>query len=479
MLSKLQKMGIICGVNAAFLALFYFVTVRVLEHFAGFVFIYLGWDLLLLAVFSVTFLALGWNSLYANGYHYYLKRTTSIVTMNLVLAAAVAFVFCSVAELLFNPEYTAEGYAFLAIGVGAFLLFHFFQYLWMKSLSRLGFFMRNVLVVGTPDPRVSIDAMFQDVGNTKKHVGRLSYRDGVWVYHKGKADEAVGNGVYTPDIFTLMYRLNVGELVIFMGSGLNEDDLVEIVEFCRAMSIGYYLVPDLRALPNRTPWNRPFSYVPILERFSTPRDSLTLISIKRLMDIMISVMAMFVIVPVGLVVAALIKLEDRGPVFYVSTRIGKNGKPIKFYKFRSMVVDADKKKAELLAYNERKDGPLFKMRNDPRITRIGRIIRKYSLDELPQFLNVLKGDMSLVGPRPHLPSEVEEYGDKDYLRLECIPGVTCLPQIYGRSSLSFREWVDFDLEYRRNWSISLDLKIISKTVSVLLEPVLSGRSESY
>ncbi len=245
------------------------------------------------------------------------------------------------------------------------------------------------------------------------------------------------------------------------------------------MSIGYYLVPDLRALPNRTPWNRPFSYVPILERFSTPRDSLTLISIKRLMDIMISVMAMFVIVPVGLVVAALIKLEDRGPVFYVSTRIGKNGKPIKFYKFRSMVVDADKKKAELLAYNERKDGPLFKMRNDPRITRIGRIIRKYSLDELPQFLNVLKGDMSLVGPRPHLPSEVEEYGDKDYLRLECIPGVTCLPQIYGRSSLSFREWVDFDLEYRRNWSISLDLKIISKTVSVLLEPVLSGRSESY
>ena len=275
-----------------------------------------------------------------------------------------------------------------------------------------------------------------------------------------------------------MYRLNVGEVIIFMHDTISSDDLVDIVSFCRTNSIGYYLVPDLGRLPNRAPWNRSFSYIPVIERFSTARDSLTMISIKRVTDILLSGAALFVLSPVILLLALLVKLEDGGPVLYVSKRVGKNGRLMKFYKIRSMVLNAEKKKAELLRYNERKDGPLFKMKNDPRITGIGRVLRKYSLDELPQLWNVFKGDMSLVGPRPHLPDEVREYTALDYLRLECIPGVTCLPQIYGRNSLSFREWVDYDLQYRQNWSLLMDFKILGRTAAVVLSPLFGHKEEA-
>ncbi len=192
------------------------------------------------------------------------------------------------------------------------------------------------------------------------------------------------------------------------------------------------------------------------------------ISIKRLLDIIISTVALLCLIPLLIVIGLAIKFEDHGPIFYVSKRVGKGGEPIKFYKFRSMTVDAEKNIKKLLKYNERNDGPLFKMKNDPRITKVGKILRKYSLDEVPQLFNVLKGDMSIVGPRPHLSKEVEAYQGTDYLRLECMPGIVCLPQIYGRNYISFREWVDYDLQYRKNWSVLLDLKIMIKTVNLIL-----------
>ena len=144
-----------------------------------------------------------------------------------------------------------------------------------------------------------------------------------------------------------------------------------------------------------------------------------------------------------------------------------------------MVIDAEKRKKELLQYNERSDGPLFKMRDDPRITKVGRILRKYSLDEVPQLVNVLKGDLSIVGPRPHLPEEVAAYMGTDYLRLECMPGIVCLPQVNGRNSLSFREWVDYDLKYRHNWSNILDVKIMVQAVRVMLEPLVARKNPGY
>nr|WP_316569595.1 sugar transferase [Neobacillus sp. YIM B06451] len=188
---------------------------------------------------------------------------------------------------------------------------------------------------------------------------------------------------------------------------------------------------------------------------------------KRLFDIVGALAGLMVLSIVFMFVAILIKLEDpKGTVIFSQKRIGLNGKEFRIYKFRSMVSNAEEKLAELLKYNE-VSGAMFKMKKDPRITRIGKFIRKTSIDELPQLFNVLKGDMSLVGPRPPLPREVEEYTSYHKQRLLVIPGCTGLWQISARNSVGFEEMVQLDLEYIKKCSFIFDMKIILKTVLVL------------
>ena len=170
------------------------------------------------------------------------------------------------------------------------------------------------------------------------------------------------------------------------------------------------------------------------------------------------------------VIALLIKLESRGPVLFFQYRLGENGLPFKFYKFRSMVVNAESIRSDLQAVNEA-SGPIFKIRQDPRITRVGRWIRKSSLDEAPQLFHVLAGQMSLVGPRPPLPEEVEQYEPWQRERLAVRPGLTCIWQISGRSDIPFERWVEVDIEYVRRRCLCLDLKILLLTIPA----VLSGR----
>jgi exopolysaccharide biosynthesis polyprenyl glycosylphosphotransferase len=189
---------------------------------------------------------------------------------------------------------------------------------------------------------------------------------------------------------------------------------------------------------------------------------------KRLLDMFGSLFLLALLSPVMLVIAALVKVTSRGPVFYSSKRIGRMGRPFDFYKFRSMYVDADKRLAEVLPGNE-KDGPIFKMQADPRITRLGRFLRHTSLDELPQLINVLRGDMSLVGPRPPLPHEVEKYDEYAMERLSVRPGMTCYWQIMGRSNLSFAEWMELDHRYLEEMSVFTDLKILLKTPIAVLK----------
>ena len=190
--------------------------------------------------------------------------------------------------------------------------------------------------------------------------------------------------------------------------------------------------------------------------------------LKRIIDISFSLILLFFLSPLFLITAILIKWEDPGPVFYSQKRVGKNGRLFDFYKFRSMVVNADKLKDELLAKNESQDGVIFKMRNDPRITKVGRFIRRFSIDELPQIVNVLKGDMSLVGPRPPIPREVDEYTIEDRKRLHIKPGITCIWQVSGRSNIPFNEQVELDKEYIRSKSFKNDLKILLKTIPAVI-----------
>ncbi|MGM0140965.1 sugar transferase [Enterococcus sp. AZ160] len=192
--------------------------------------------------------------------------------------------------------------------------------------------------------------------------------------------------------------------------------------------------------------------------------------VKRLIDILGSLVGLLILCPLFLFVAYKIKREEpKGPVFFSQTRVGKNGKSFKMYKFRSMFIDAEEKLEQLLKYNEI-EGAMFKMKDDPRITKVGKTIRKYSVDELPQLWNVLKGDMSLVGPRPPLSREVDEYSAYDMQRLLVKPGCTGLWQVNGRNDVDFHDMVELDLKYIINQSILYDMKIILKTVIVMMKP---------
>jgi len=190
--------------------------------------------------------------------------------------------------------------------------------------------------------------------------------------------------------------------------------------------------------------------------------------LKRFFDIVLSLLALIVLMPFFVILAIIIKLTSPGPIFFVQTRVGYFGRHFRFYKFRSMYQDAEKRKQALLAQNQSADGVIFKMKHDPRITPIGRIIRKTSIDELPQFFNVLFGDMSLVGPRPPLPSEVQQYTLEDRKRLNVKPGLTCLWQIRGRSDIPFKEQVKLDKEYIQSNSLWQDLKILIQTIPAII-----------
>ncbi len=253
---------------------------------------------------------------------------------------------------------------------------------------------------------------------------------------------------------------------IFFTTPCEQGVMQDVLKKARTHGVDLRLVPELYG---GLAWSSPIEYV---GQFPTiplhcgivPEIGLML---KRVLDLTFSMLTILLLSPMLLFIAAAIKLDSRGPVLYASDRIGKKGRVFRCFKFRTMVVDAEERLAGIAHMNER-DGVLFKITNDPRITRVGRILRKYSLDELPQFLNVLRGDMSVVGPRPPIASEVEEYKLSHLRRLDVTPGITGLWQVQGRQDPSFDSYVSLDLSYIENWSIWLDLKIIVRTVGVVL-----------
>jgi exopolysaccharide biosynthesis polyprenyl glycosylphosphotransferase len=229
---------------------------------------------------------------------------------------------------------------------------------------------------------------------------------------------------------------------------------------------------DLRVVPNMydgLAWNSPVEYIgqfPTIPLHCGHVPEIGLL-LKRAMDMVLSSLILIALFPALVAIAIAVKLDSRGPVFYFSERIGKKGRVFRCTKFRTMVRDAEQRRADVMHMNER-DGVLFKIANDPRITRLGRFLRKYSLDELPQFYNVLRGDMSIVGPRPPIASEVREYKLNHLRRLDVTPGITGLWQVQARQDPSFDNYISLDVTYIENWSIWLDLMIIGRTIGVVL-----------
>ena len=189
--------------------------------------------------------------------------------------------------------------------------------------------------------------------------------------------------------------------------------------------------------------------------------------LKRAIDVLLATVGLVATIPIWIAICAAIRLESPGSPIFVQERVGRRGRRFRFYKFRSMYVDAESRLHEVLVHNET-DGPVFKIRQDPRITGVGAFLRRTSLDELPQLLNVLKGDMSLVGPRPPLPREVDQYRPGDLVRLQVKPGLTCLWQVSGRSNVGFDQWMELDRQYVRQMSLWLDLSILARTVGAVL-----------
>lgn len=194
---------------------------------------------------------------------------------------------------------------------------------------------------------------------------------------------------------------------------------------------------------------------------------------KRVFDLVLASIALILLVPIIPLIAVMIRLDTPGPILFKQDRVGKNGRAFKFYKFRSMHTGAEQHKKDVEGLNEQ-DGPVFKVRTDPRITSVGKFLRRSSLDEIPQIFNVFRGEMSIVGPRPPLPSEVEHYQPWHRRRLEVTPGITCLWQISGRSHLSFNEWMRLDVEYLKQRSLKTDLLILVRTI-----PAVVARKGAY
>lgn len=206
----------------------------------------------------------------------------------------------------------------------------------------------------------------------------------------------------------------------------------------------------------------------IRQREELVKNHLSYLFIKRLMDIVGASIGIILTAPIMLIVAILVKLEDpKGPILFSQIRNGEYPKTFTMYKFRSMYVDAEERLEEIMHLNEQ-SGPAFKIKDDPRITKVGKFIRKTSLDELPQLFNVLKGDMSLVGPRPAIPREVEQYTPYQIQRLLVKPGLTCIWQVSGRNNIGFDEWVDLDIKYIKTRSLWLDIKLILMTIPAML-----------
>ena len=319
---------------------------------------------------------------------------------------------------------------------------------------------RNVIIVGTGAEAHALRHHLQSIRQLGYNFKGFVHVPGVDTQLAGTTGDVLGS---LDGLFDHARQHFVDE--IFFTSPCERGVIKGVLDQARANGIDLRVVPDMY---DGLAWNSTIEYIgqfPTipLHRGHVPEVALIL---KRLLDITVAGMALTLLSPILLVIAIAVRLDSPGPILYASERIGKKARVFKCLKFRTMVRDADRKRAEIMHMNERQ-GILFKITDDPRITKVGKILRKYSLDELPQFLNVLRGDMSVVGPRPPIASEVRQYNLAHLRRLDVTPGITGLWQVQARQDPSFDSYISLDVAYIENWSVWLDVKIILRTIGVV------------
>jgi exopolysaccharide biosynthesis polyprenyl glycosylphosphotransferase len=321
---------------------------------------------------------------------------------------------------------------------------------------------QKAIIVGTGEnARRVADLIFNSPEMDTRLVGFLDFqRQGFWRYRDVPLlghPESFEGMVAESQIDALFWAVEPEDIT-------NSKNLMETAE---KMGVRVFVMPNL--YHPKLARVRP-SYIngmPALVYRSEPESQLPLV-LKTVIDKVGAAVGLILAAPLMLLTALIIKLDSRGPVFFKQTRSGLNGKPFGLYKFRTMCCDAETRKKSLLPKNEM-SGPVFKIKEDPRVTGVGRFLRKFSIDELPQLLNVIKGEMSLVGPRPPLPQEVRQFEPWQHRKLSVRPGLTCLWQVNGRNAVDFDEWMRLDLQYIDNWSLWLDAKILAKTFPAVMK----------
>jgi len=320
---------------------------------------------------------------------------------------------------------------------------------------------RNILVVGTGRVGQALRHHIESI----RHLG-FTFKGFVHVpgYDSDGLTESTDVLGTIDEVLELARKHFVDE--IFLAAPCERVLVKRLVHQAREAGVDIRVVPDLY---DGLAWNSPIEYVGQFPTIPLHRGQVPVLGmvLKRMLDIAASSVALVFLSPLLLAIAIAVRTDTRGPIFYLSERIGKKGRVFRCIKFRTMVPDAERRRAEVLHMNER-DSVLFKITNDPRITRMGSFLRKYSLDELPQLVNVLRGDMSMVGPRPPIASEVKRYELGHLRRLDVVPGITGLWQVQARQDPSFDSYISLDTAYIENWSLWLDIKILVRTVGVVI-----------
>jgi len=332
----------------------------------------------------------------------------------------------------------------------------------LRAVRRRGYNYRNILVVGTGKRARTYAEMI--CSHTELGLRVLGYVDD----DPTPSDrEVLGSKIIgtLADVPSILERNVVDEVVIALPRRWLSQ-VGEIVGACEETGVEVSIVADFFDMAIAKLHTTMFYDIPLLSFSTTPSQQLQLL-LKDCLDRFGSLILLILISPLFVAAFIAIKLTSPGPIFFKQTRSGLNGRKFTIYKFRSMNVEAEEKLEQLKDYNEM-NGPVFKMKNDPRVTPVGCLLRRTSIDELPQLINVLKGEMSLVGPRPPLPAEIDHYDRWQRRRLSVKPGLTCLWQISGRNNVDFKEWMNLDLLYIDNWSLWLDIRILLKTLLVVV-----------
>ncbi len=420
-----------------------------------------------LAMFGVL---VGWLFVFSRMVHYDANRVTTLksqaieivkavtVTSLLLLLAGAMFYIKMVTPMVVSLFWVVS----ILVLTGSRVLLRSF----LRTWRRAGRNRRHIVFVGGTDKALGLAERIEGRPELGYEIVGFLFGDPEREPQKGRIAGKWGDLGEAAQLREVLKKGVVDEVMVCLPIRRNFTMVCDIVQICQELGVVVRLIPetlDLKVMASAQV--EEFDGDQVVTFFR--ENLLVQLMVKRLFDVVGSVALLILLSPLLLATALLVKLTSPGPVFFSQDRIGMNKRVFRLLKFRSMVVDAEARKKDLAHLNE-VDGPVFKIKEDPRVTPVGKVIRKLSIDELPQLINVVKGEMSLVGPRPPLPSEVDLYDWTDRKRLSIRPGITCLWQVSGRNDLSFQEWMELDRAYIDNWSTWLDFKILLRTIPVVL-----------